>query len=827
MKSNKKIVKKSTSAMKPAPKKGSPKPKVVKSGVPTKKVVISKKVPQKVKKIQGSRKSKKTRPMSFKRVVVAAILIIIASVVIVVAPGVWSAIKNRINVLGSETSEVTEDQLAMFATLAYEGATHNKTTDTQESTPSFAVCDSVRGTLDLVNEVTPSGSVKDCMTNPSSFSSDLSSNMFTANTDFLGNNKITLPDNAYVTDKLVNYIANLMANTIQIEEGQHYYFNDLINIESASEDFLKNWVVVDSYSQGTASDSLKYFGKVSALTFLNPTTKEVVIAYRGTDLTDAIDWLEDLVYGVANDSGQDKYAENYAKYISDIYSDDGYKIYITGHSLGAYLAQVGAAKLINIEEDGTANAGNLQRVVYFNGMGLFAFKKSLINPNPSHSEMARKFILWNSSDGTPDDKIMLVHMNGDPVSSIGVHYGQVKTLHASHDVAAAYNAAYTKCLNTKLATLINNAKGRRLELLQAIVKLNPGYKDKTISQLISLVPSGWRWLVTNDGSGAAAFMKVLNVLGMNINTSTWSSAWKENSSKAFLAWMMTVHPTDSFFYTKTYYNMCINGTNKTNCAYLSDDKYTPPTKDSIDSEDTDEKLGQTTTTVYSQMTCRFVVTPSLVIKGNSITGKITCYSPVGISDTIDTSKITEEYGYSKLSVGSITAISDDNINKQSWNVILNAKTGAVHPTGKTWMWIDKGFVKDLNGQKNESVRSNQIVTQDSRPQCKFTMSSLTVRRGASITGTITCSDMDGINNSSLNKSKITEAFAHFKLSVGDITSVSDNDSTKQSWKVKLTAKTGIFNLPGKTWMILGTGFVKDTSGNSSYSAESSKITVLR
>jgi len=146
--------------------------------------------------------------------------------------------------------------------------------------------------------------------------------------DFVGNSLISLPDNANVADKVTNKIADIMAKSIQIEQGEHYYFNNLISIDSAKQDFLKNWVVVDFYDQPTTG--LKYFGKISAITFLNPTTHEVVISYRGTDLTDVADWLEDLVgYGLLNDTGQDKFAENYAKYIADIYSSPDYDIYIS------------------------------------------------------------------------------------------------------------------------------------------------------------------------------------------------------------------------------------------------------------------------------------------------------------------------------------------------------------------------------------------------------------------------------------------------------------------------------------------------------------------
>lgn len=831
MKSNKKIAKKSTSAKKPISQKVGSKKQIVSKKVTTKKAVVLKKAPTRTKK---NIKISKSNFKSFKTFIVVMLLIAVVSVIIVIAPSMLASITSRNNVLSSEISSVTEDQLAMFATLSYEdAATHKKINETTGVLEPIAACNGIRGSIDLYNEVTPSEDVIKCMTNPSDYSTDLSNNMFNTE-DFKGNDKITMPDDAIVADRGLNFIANLMTDAINIEQGEHYYFNNLININSAKQDFLKNWVVAD-FSEMTTTP-VKYFGKMSAITFFNPGTHEVVISYRGTDLTDLIDWLEDGIgYGFVDNTLQDKPAANYAKYIADIYSASEYKIYVTGHSLGGYLAQVGGAKLINYNEDGTVNSGNLKRIVYFNGMGLFPFKPTKIRKNPAHTEIADKFLKWNTSDGVAGDKIMLVHINGDPVSSIGVHYGQVKTLHASHDVAMAYNRQYVKGLNTKLADLIKQAQGATHDVFLKIIALNPEYEDMTIQQIIDSIswPKNLKWLITNDGSGLSLIVNTLkSLIGMNINTKTWSSSWKENGSGAFLGWMMTVHPTDNFFYTKTYSNMCMNGfldedgvVHNETCAYNATDNYTLPTQASIDDIKTDKTTANIFNPYNHPTTCTFTIPTTTLQKGNSVTGRVKCNDLDGLSDEIDPSKITEEYGYSKITVGKITKVEGTNENEKSWDVILTAKTGLEHPAGKTWMWVDKGFVEDIYGQKaNRAFRSNQITTLNSRPRCTFTISPSTVKKGSSTKGIITCTDKDGINNASMNKSKIAEEFAHYKMSVGSVTSIPDNDATTQSWIVTLTAKTGLFNLKGNTWMWANAGFVKDVSGTLNESVQSNRIT---
>ena len=215
------------------------------------------KAPAKRPAVKAKKTSKRVRTNSrlLKAFVTAIFLISVVSITAVAAPGMLSSVLNSNNVLGSETDTVTEDQLAMFATLSYEDATHkqiNATTnviepvakDASGNPVSFAVCNSTRGGLDLTNEVTASSQVKDCMTNPSKYSANFTDNMFNT-ADFVGNDYINLPDNANVADKLTNKIANVMAESIQIEKGEHYYFNNLTSVASAKQSFLKNWIAVD------------------------------------------------------------------------------------------------------------------------------------------------------------------------------------------------------------------------------------------------------------------------------------------------------------------------------------------------------------------------------------------------------------------------------------------------------------------------------------------------------------------------------------------------------------------------------------------------------
>ena len=78
--------------------------------------------------------------------------------------------------------------------------------------------------------------------------------------------------------------------------------------------------------------------------FTNPATKEVTVAYRGTDLSKPSRW-KDLSSNVVRATGLEKYdpcfqqAKAHFKGVEDKYKKDRYKVTTMGHSLGGQLSK--------------------------------------------------------------------------------------------------------------------------------------------------------------------------------------------------------------------------------------------------------------------------------------------------------------------------------------------------------------------------------------------------------------------------------------------------------------------------------------------------------
>ena len=136
--------------------------------------------------------------------------------------------------------------------------------------------------------------------------------------------------------------------------------NDFVNVYSAMQK-LNHRTPTGRLFRGTSNDLVEIhnsfistsFYRPIAITFKTYISGGALIEYKLADNVPVID-MEAL-------------AEQYAMRIYNNYiaGNENAKLYITGHSLGGYLAQIGAAKLIN-----TGNWLCLKKVVYFNGMGI-------------------------------------------------------------------------------------------------------------------------------------------------------------------------------------------------------------------------------------------------------------------------------------------------------------------------------------------------------------------------------------------------------------------------------------------------------------------------
>ena len=206
------------------------------------------------------------------------------------------------------------------------------------------------------------------------------------------------------------------------ERGESYYFLKFASIAEggADEAIAKNWVIADYVNQLSGIDHF------SATTY--KCQDNIIIAYRGTN--ELLEWVDDVFcYGMLNFHAQEIQARLYAEKIARAYPNS--KIYFTGHSLGGYLAQIGAAELL---ESGSATP---ERVVYFNGMGInFTDHSGLFNilePELIKDiSLVGKFlhvpdILVLSDFAAPKDskKLVCYKIRGDVVSSLGTHYGDL------------------------------------------------------------------------------------------------------------------------------------------------------------------------------------------------------------------------------------------------------------------------------------------------------------------------------------------------------------------------------------------------------------------
>lgn len=202
---------------------------------------------------------------------------------------------------------------------------------------------------------------------------------------------------------------------------------------------LDDWIV-DDYNclQGLKQNGLT--------TFRLKRDNDIIIVIRGSN--SPVDAFEDIKYGIKNATIQEKYLKEYIKNTMEYYSkqEGNYNFYITGHSLGGYLAQIGGAYI----EDNIKNYTNMKlaRIVDFNGMGINFF-----------TAFGNKFNYGDKKDTIEtlkkigeDGRLIEYYTYGDLVSSLGVHYGEMRELVPSIDSITYHrnNYAVLKSFGSKI-----------------------------------------------------------------------------------------------------------------------------------------------------------------------------------------------------------------------------------------------------------------------------------------------------------------------------------------------------------------------------------------
>lgn len=252
-------------------------------------------------------------------------------------------------------------------------------------------------------------------------------------------NNINISEKRMVTDdelKAVKTSAqltflNLTGNGCLFKEQEQENTYDYLFYGLASTSEVNDWNLVNYFKCETLPIAIEGTALFTAMTFKRG--NDIVIAYRGTDFDDIGDWTQDFFYGLAGYSGQEEIAQKYALAIAENFPNSN--IYVTGHSLGGYLTQIGGAALLD-----SNYRNNVKQIIYFNGMGLLFWsnfknvlnkyniisdrlynlltdEKSFINKLPF--EAVKTLTSWYNEGGC----LIGYHINGDLVSALGTHCG--------------------------------------------------------------------------------------------------------------------------------------------------------------------------------------------------------------------------------------------------------------------------------------------------------------------------------------------------------------------------------------------------------------------
>lgn len=302
-----------------------------------------------------------------------------------------------------------------------------------------------------------------------------------------------------MSERKVNSLVSQMTTSLH-EDGEKYYF---LNFAHAKELEDSGWKIYDYLSdkkeskliskiQKLVKDDISFQGVFDVVTFKKGSN--YVIAYRGTDYPDLLEWLQDVAYALNGQHAEALMAYTYAQQIYGeiVENDPNAKIYVTGHSLGAYLAQVGGAAIIDKEagktytNNGLANqkqytsieeyrddyykgkTSRLQQVGYFNGMGIDGI--AVANDFSVQTQNALVYLSTYDKNGNLNStnrnvnysntikssgRLVLYSMDGDPISSIGFHFGEIYKLETAADAITNHRYTHSSDLGEALPGLLS------------------------------------------------------------------------------------------------------------------------------------------------------------------------------------------------------------------------------------------------------------------------------------------------------------------------------------------------------------------------------------
>ena len=346
----------------------------------------------------------------------------------------------------------------------------------------------------------------------------------------LRNSKENYEVNQYIegmSERKAKSVVNVLTDAFQ-EDGQKYYFLNFADVKELE----GSWSIFDYKSDSERKkdpDNVSWNNAFDAITFKKG--NNYVIAFRGTDYPDLYEWITDVLYSINGQNSQSMKAYNYAQEVYDkiIKDNNNAKIYVTGHSLGAYLAQIGGAAIVDKEANiktspetrEVLNAveladyskkynisnSHLEQVAYFNGMGvtpIFVSNKFTTNINNSliylsthdkNGNVVNSDRTVNYSDDIKSSgRLVLYSITGDPISDIGFHYGEIYKVEYGADAVTNHENHSFKTLIDSAKSKLDSIKGKKISELTAddiknlIENTNNNVKKFTegLSKIVSL-----------------------------------------------------------------------------------------------------------------------------------------------------------------------------------------------------------------------------------------------------------------------------------------------------------------------------------------------------
>lgn len=303
-----------------------------------------------------------------------------------------------------------------------------------------------------------------------------------------------------MSERKAKSVVNVLTDAYE-EDGQEYYFLNFADVKELE----GKWTIFDYKSDTERKkdpDNVSWNNAFDAITFKKG--NNYVIAFRGTDYPDLYEWITDVLYSINGQNSQSMKAYNYAKEAYDkiIKDNSNAKIYVTGHSLGAYLAQIGGAAIVDREasitespetrevlkvssledynNDYKISNSHLEQVAYFNGMGvtpIFVSNKFATNINNSliylsthdkNGSVATSDRTVNYSDDIKSSgRLVLYSITGDPISDIGFHFGEIYKLEYGADAVTNHENHSFKTLIDSAKSTLDSISGKKISELTA------------------------------------------------------------------------------------------------------------------------------------------------------------------------------------------------------------------------------------------------------------------------------------------------------------------------------------------------------------------------